>query len=92
MLKRYQKKKRKYFHRQMHFWGKTSKNKEKVSKNEFSLLIISICRVFLKMYYNFYKKEDSKMWSEETNINSTILGLRAGAGRGRRHSPKTFEH
>ena len=62
MLKRYQKKKRKYFHRQMHFLGaKPEKNKEKMSKNEFSLLIISICRIYPKMYYDFYYKEDSKM-------------------------------
>ena len=84
MLERYQKKKRKYFHRQMHFWGaKPSKNKEKKSKNEFSVLIISMCRIYPKMYYHFYYKEDSKMQSQETNINSTILGLKEGAGWGR---------
>ena len=28
------------------------------------------------------------MWSQETNINSTILGLKEGAGRGLGHSPE----
>ena len=42
------------------------------------------------MYYHFYKKEDIQMWSQETNINGTILGLKEGAGRvrmGEGHSP-----
>ena len=83
MLKRYQKKKKEIFSSPNAFLGaKLAKNKEKMSKNEFSLLIISICRIYPKMYYHFYYKEDSKMWSEETNIKSTILGLRDGAGMG----------
>ena len=28
------------------------------------------------------------MWSQETNIDSTILGLKEGAGWGRGHSPE----
>ena len=47
------------------------------------------------MYYHFYYKEDSKIWSQETNINSTILGLKEGAGWGRMGEgtqSRTFEH
>ena len=39
------------------------------------------------MYYRFYYEENSKMWSEETNINNTILGSKEGAGKGSRNSP-----
>ena len=73
----------------MHFWGeKPAKNKEKMSQNEFSVLIISMCRIYPKMYYHFYYKEDSRMLHQETNINNTILGLKKGAGWGRGHSPE----
>ena len=54
MLKRHQKKKRKYFHCQMHFLGaKPAKNKEKISKDEFSVLIISMCRIYPKTVLSF---------------------------------------
>ena len=57
MLKRYQKKKRKYFHRQMHFWvAKPANNKEKMSKNKFSVLIISMCRIYPKIILSFLLK------------------------------------
>ena len=54
MLKRYQKKKREFFHRQMHFWGQNlPKNKEKMSKNEISVLIISMCRIYPENVLSF---------------------------------------
>ena len=46
----------------MHFGGaKPAKNKEKMSKNEFWVLIISMCRIYPKMYCHFDYKEDSKI-------------------------------
>ena len=57
MLKRYQKVKKEILYHQMHWGGgggaKSAKTKEKMSKTEFSVLIISICRIFPKMFYNF---------------------------------------
>ena len=47
------------------------------------------------MYYHFYYKEDSKMYSEETITNSTILGLKegqAGWGGGGGAQSRTFQH
>ena len=62
MLKRYQKKKKEIFSSPNAFLGQDQqKIKKKMSKNEFSLLIISICRIYPKMYYHFYYKEDFKM-------------------------------
>ena len=87
MLKRYQKRKKYIFIAKcIFFWGGGRKNKEKCQKNDFLVLILSICGIFPKLYYHFYFKEDSKMKSEETNINSTILGLKEWAGRGKGHS------
>ena len=54
MLKRYQKKKKEIFLSPNAFFGaKPAKNKEKMSKNQSSVLIISICRIYLKNVLSF---------------------------------------
>ena len=58
MLKRYQKKKKEIISSPNKFLSaKPVKNKEKMSYKEFSVLIISMCRIYPKMYYHFIKKK-----------------------------------
>ena len=54
MLKGYQKKKREIFSSPNAFLGsKPAKNKEKMSKNEFSVLIIGMCRIYPENVLSF---------------------------------------
>ena len=55
------KKKGEYFNRKKFFLAKPAKNTEKRPKNDFSVLLISMCRILPKKYYHLHYKEDSNM-------------------------------